>query len=123
MTSTSVGYTELAPRYTLPLLFLGLAGALFWLIPWLAAIFGVLGLFLGIQTATLRLRFTDSALDIYRGDRCIRHFPYQDWRHWRIFWEKSPILLYFREINSIHFLPILFNAKELQACLERHCSC
>jgi hypothetical protein len=32
-----------------------------------------------------------------------------------------PILFYFKEINSIHFLPILFDRKMLQTCLEQRC--
>ncbi|MBW4465266.1 MAG: DUF3119 family protein [Pegethrix bostrychoides GSE-TBD4-15B] len=112
---------ELAPSYAIPLVLVLLALPLLTLQVWLGGTVAVLGLFLLVQAATLRLRFSETALDIYRGERCIRQFPYQDWQNWRIFWPSLPILLYFREVNSIHFLPILFNAKTLRICLEQHC--
>lgn len=89
---------------------------------WLGAVLGLFGLFLLVQTLTLTLRFTETALDIYRGEKQIRTFPYADWQHWEIFWTPVPVLFYFREVNSIHFLPILFSPIELQACLEAHCA-
>jgi hypothetical protein len=57
-------------------------------------------------------------LDIYRGDKLIRRFPYQDWENWDIFWYYLPTLFYFKEVKSLHFLPILFDPKLLRACLE-----
>ncbi|HIK39296.1 DUF3119 family protein [Thermoleptolyngbya sp. M55_K2018_002] len=98
---------QLAPSYRLPIGLLLLALPLVWL--------------LLVQTATLRLHFTDIALDIFRGETRIRRFPYQDWQNWAIFWSPVPILFYFKEVNSIHFLPILFDPKALQACLEQRC--
>jgi hypothetical protein len=82
------------------------------------ALFGV---FLLVQTATLRLQFTSTALDIYRSGKLIRHFPYAEWENWRIFWSPAPILFYFKEINSIHFLPIIFDPQTLESCLEKYC--
>ncbi|HBB34665.1 MAG TPA: DUF3119 domain-containing protein, partial [Cyanobacteria bacterium UBA9273] len=41
--------------------------------------------------------------------------------NWRIFWPQLPILFYFKEIKSIHFLPILFDPKQLNTCLEQRC--
>jgi hypothetical protein len=76
------------------------------------------GLFLLFQTATIRLRFTETDLDIYRSETLLRRFPYKDWQNWQIFWSPVPILFYFKEVNSIHFLPILFDPKALQSCLE-----
>ena len=138
MTSTpTASTTELAPSYRIPLVLIGvavllglalwLAGAthqeapILWLQPWLTALVGLFGVFLLVQALTLRLRFTDTALDIYRGPTQIRHFPYAEWQYWEIFWSPVPILFYFREINSIHFLPILFSPTQLRACLETHC--
>ncbi|MFM7424122.1 MAG: DUF3119 family protein, partial [Elainella sp.] len=66
-------------------------------------------------------RFTETALEVWRGATCIRRFPYQDWQNWRLFWFNFPVLLYFREVNSIHFLPILFNPGQLRTCLEQRC--
>lgn len=112
---------ELTPSYAIPVALVGLALPIFFVLPWVSGGVALFGLFLLIQAATLRLRFTTLALDIYRGDQQIRHFPYQDWQNWRVFWLSLPVLFYFREVNSIHFLPILFDPKLLRACLEQRC--
>jgi hypothetical protein len=120
-TSTAT-YTDLPSSYRIPLVVIGLAVPLAFINLWLGGVAGSFGMFLLVQAITLTLRFTDTALDIYRGDTLIRTFPYADWQHWEIFWGPVPILLYFREVNSIHFLPILFGPTELRTCLETHCS-
>ncbi|RMF63171.1 MAG: DUF3119 family protein [Cyanobacteria bacterium J069] len=112
---------QLAPSYRLPAGLLLLALPLVWLQVWVGAAVGLFAVFLGVQAATLRLHFTDAALDIFRGETLIRRFPYQDWQNWAIFWPPVPILFYFKEVNSIHFLPILFDPNALQACLEQRC--
>jgi hypothetical protein len=119
--TTTATTTELAPSYRIPLVLLAVAIPLLFGQIWLAGGLGLFGIFLLVQALTLRLRFTDSALDIYRGDTLIRNFPYAEWQYWEIFWSPIPILFYFREINSIHFLPILFNPTQLRTCLEQHC--
>jgi hypothetical protein len=88
---------------------------------WVSLAIAVFGLFLMLQAATLRLLFTPTDLDIYRGETLIRRFPYREWQNWQIFWSPLPILFYFKEVKSIHFLPILFDPKMLQTCLERYC--
>jgi hypothetical protein len=100
---------------------MGLAVPLLWLNSWLGAAVGLFGVFLLVQALTLTLRFTATALDIYRGEKLIRHFPYAEWEYWEIFWAPVPTLFYFREVNSIHFLPILFNPTQLKTSLESHC--
>lgn len=115
------GSVQLAPSYTLPIALVVIAIVLFWLQPWVAGVLALFGLFLLFQTATLRLIFTETALDIFRGETLIRRFPYQDWLNWRIFWPNVPILFYFKEVKSIHFLPILFDPKTLKTCLEQRC--
>ncbi len=122
MTSTTtLSTTELTPSYRLALAVMALALPLGWLQIWVGLVFGSFGLFLLWQTLTLRLRFTPDALQVYRGDTEIRHFPYTQWFYWKIFWHPLPVLFYFREINSIHFLPVLFNPDQLRDCLEHHC--
>ncbi|MBD0335281.1 MAG: DUF3119 family protein [Cyanobacteria bacterium Co-bin13] len=113
--------TELAPSYRLPLALVALAIPLFWLQPWVSGAVALLGLLLLFQAVTLRLQFSSTALDIYRGEQRIRHFPYQDWLNWEIFWSPLPILFYFKEVSSIHFLPIIFSPSQLRTCLEQHC--
>jgi len=112
---------ELSPSYTLPLGLLVVAVPLLLFSPWLASAIAIFGLFLLFQAATIRLQFTPTALDVYRSDKMIRRFPYQEWQNWKIFWTPVPILFYFKEVNSIHFLPMLFDPKMLKTCLEERC--
>ncbi|MCU0537994.1 MAG: DUF3119 family protein [Hydrococcus sp. Prado102] len=119
--SSVTGQTvELAPSYKIPLVLILVAIPIAWLQLWVSLAISVFGLFLMIQTVTIRLQFTETALDVYRSGKLIRNFPYADWLNWRIFWNPVPILFYFREVKSIHFLPIIFDAKTLKACLEKH---
>lgn len=113
---------ELAPNYKIPLVLVGLSLPIFLIQPWIGGILSIFGLFLMIQTVTIRLQFTETALEVYRSGKLIRQFPYQDWQNWEIFWSKVPILFYFKEIKSIHFLPIIFDAKMLRTCLEKYYS-
>ncbi|NJO85655.1 MAG: DUF3119 family protein, partial [Synechococcaceae cyanobacterium RM1_1_27] len=50
----------------------------------------------------------------------IRNFPYGEWTSWKLFYPSVPILFFFREVKSIHFLPILFAPQQLQSCLETY---
>lgn len=110
----------LTPSYAIPLVLGGIAIVLLFVQLWVSAVIGLLSLFLLIQTLIIRLRFTPTALEVYRGATLIREFPYRDWQNWEIFWSAVPILFYFREVNSIHFLPIIFDPKMLRTCLEQH---
>ena len=105
--------TELQPRFWVPLGVVGL-GLACGLLSWIAAAVVVLfGLFLMLQTALLRLRFEAEALVVTRSGDEIRRFPYSDWMSWQVFWPGVPVLFYFREVKSIHFLPMLFDANAL----------
>jgi hypothetical protein len=117
------GFTdiELSPSYNIALVIIAATIPLVWLQVWLALVVGLFGLFLLVQTALIRLRFTATALEVYRLGKEIRSFPYAEWEEWQIFWQPVPILFYFREVNSIHFLPMLFDARQLNGCLEQHC--
>ncbi len=112
---------ELKPSYTLPLAFVIAAIPLLLVQAWLSVALAAMGLFLLFQAVTIRLKFTPTAMEVYRSESLIRSFPYQDWSNWQIFWQPVPILFYFREVKSIHFLPILFDPKMLQTCLEQRC--
>ncbi len=92
-----------------------------WALP-LAAVVGLFGLFLLLQTWLLRLQFGDDALLVWRQDSLLRRFPYAEWLGWRLFWSPLPVLFYFRERRSIHLLPVLFDASALRQQLERHLS-
>jgi hypothetical protein len=118
---TSTQTVELSPSYTLPVVLIFAAVPVLLIQIWLGLAIALFGLFLLFQAATIRLQFTATALDIYRSETMIRRFPYQEWQNWRIFWTPAPILFYFKEVKSIHFLPILFDPKTLKSCLEQRC--
>ena len=112
--------TTLKPSYAIPIALILFSTPVILVQVWAAGLVALFGMFLLYQTATLRLVFTKADLDIYRGETRIRRFPYQEWATWKIFWQPVPILFYFREVNSIHFLPMLFNPDELKLQLERY---
>ncbi|MDE5086507.1 MAG: DUF3119 family protein [Trichodesmium sp. St16_bin2-tuft] len=120
-TSEAKQSIELAPSYKIPLVLIIAALPLAFVQKWVSLAIAILGVFLLIQTLTIRLRFTETALEVYRSEKLLRNFPYQDWLNWEIFWSPIPILFYFREIKSIHFLPIIFDPKMLRTCLENNC--
>jgi len=111
---------ELTPSYKIPLVLIVAALPFVVVQKWVSLAIALLGIFLLIQTLTIRLKFTDTALEVYRLEKLLRNFPYQDWLNWKIFWSPIPILFYFREIKSIHFLPIIFDPEMLQTCLENN---
>lgn len=116
----SLTTVRLRPRYTIPIVLVLTGIPAIVVSPWVAALISLFGLFLMIQTSAIRLEFTVSGLDVLRNGNRFRQFPYRDWLNWKIFWSPVPILFYFREVNSIHFIPILFNTQELRDCLERY---
>ena len=118
--NNSTEVVELAPNFKIPLFLILIAGASSLVSWWLAGAIAILGLFLTIQTFLIRLQFTDKTLNVLRSGKVIRSFPYSEWLNWEIFWSPIPILFYFKEVNSIHFLPIIFNAKTLKDCLQEH---
>ncbi|MBE9043919.1 DUF3119 family protein [Pleurocapsales cyanobacterium LEGE 10410] len=113
---------ELAPNFKIPLVLIVGAGVLSLVSLWLSGAIALLGLFLMVQTFLIRLQFTAKALNVLRSGKIIRSFPYSDWLNWEIFWSPVPILFYFKEVNSIHFLPIIFAPQTLKNCLDRYCS-
>lgn len=111
---------ELQPSYTLPISIVVIAIVTALVQPWLGLGLGIFGVFLSIQTVLISLKFTTIALEVYRSNKLIRTFPYGEWENWEIFWQPVPILFYFKEINSIHFLPIIFDSQMLRTCLEHY---
>lgn len=110
---------QLAPSFSIPLGLIISSIPLVLVQKWLGLAIALFGSFLLVQAMTLRLHFTTEALEIYRGKTLIRSFPYQDWLHWEIYSPTVPILFYFRETKSIHFLPIIFDPQALRAFLEQ----
>ena len=112
--------TELKPSYSVALGVVALGLPIALIQPWVSLVVVLFGVFLLFQTVALRLVFTATDLDVYRGEALIRRFPYQDWQNWRIFWGPFPVLFYFKEVKSIHFLPMLFSPVMLKECLAQH---
>ena len=121
-TGSNTQTIELAPSYKIPIFLMVTAIPLTIIQIWLGGVIALLGLFLLVQTITIRLKFTPTALEVCRSGKILREFPYTDWLNWQIFWQPVPILFYFREIKSIHFLPIIFEPKTLLSCLETYCT-
>lgn len=110
---------ELEPGLRLPLAIL-LLGTLLCLVNLLAGgAVALLGLVLLFQSVRLRLVFSPDALELNNGAAMLRRFPYKNWRSWRLFWMPFPILLYFREVNGIHFVPVIFDGQGLRQQLEQ----
>jgi hypothetical protein len=115
----------LAPHYGVPLGLALIAGLLLTLSSrWQGFFYGGLSVltfaaFLLLQTNLLRLCFSAEALLVLRSGEEIRRFPYDAWLTWRLFFPAVPVLFYFREQNSPHLLPVLFDATALRAELER----
>ncbi|MCP9886803.1 DUF3119 family protein [Cyanobium sp. ATX 6A2] len=122
--SDSAQPVMLSPHYGVAVGVTGLGLACLALLPlwsgalWLALAVSLLGLFLMLQTALLRLEFSGNALLVRRGGEELRRFPYEAWLGWRLFWPGLPVVLYFRERQSIHLLPVLFNAASLRQQLQ-----
>ena len=118
--SSNPANVTLKPDVRLPLLVVVLGAVLLPLPlhPWPTLVVVLFGVFLLIQSASLRLEFEERALIVWQNGRELRRFPYDQWLSWRLFAPWLPGLLYFRETQSIHFLPILFSPNELREQLE-----
>lgn len=121
MTSTTPSAnttTTLAPSYKLPIVMVLLALPLLFVQLFLGIVWALFSLFLLYQATAIRLTFTPTALEVSRNDRVLKTFPYDDWESWKIFWPAVPILFYFKEVNSIHFVPVLYDPQQLREQLE-----
>ncbi|MEO1133655.1 MAG: DUF3119 family protein [Cyanobacteria bacterium J06639_1] len=118
MSETSTENLTLEPNYRLcgAIALLGLP--LYFVSVWALGAVELFAVFLSVQAATLRLVFGETSLTVFRRESIIRDFPYAEWLHWEIFWSPVPILFYFREVKSIHFLPIIFSPTQLRTALE-----
>ena len=103
-----------SPRLPLAILLLSATLLPLPLHPWPSLVIASFGLFLLVQTFILRLEFCVDTLVVWRAQQELRRFPYAEWKSWRLFAPWLPGLFYFREINSIHFLPILFEPAQLR---------
>lgn len=79
----------------------------------------IFGLFLGFQTATVRIAFAGEDFEVWQYGRRVVAFPYREWVKWQLFWPSVPILFYFREVYSPHFIPMLFCHRSLLENLDK----
>ena len=110
----------LSPSYRLPIfiIFSGLLFLITPLHPWPTILVSSFGLFLLLQSFTLRLKFTNNDLIVLQLGRELRRFPFKNWIAWRILLPQLPGFLYFREEASPHLLPILFEINSLKEQLR-----
>ncbi len=123
MTSTTPNVnttTTLAPSFKLPIVMVLLSLPLLFVQLVAGIIWAVFSLFLLYQTTAIRLTFTPIALEVSRNDSLLKTFPYADWESWKVFWPTVPILFYFKEVNSIHFVPVLYDPSQLREQLVLH---
>ncbi len=114
----------LSPMYRLPIIII-IFGITLFLAPipsWIGIATFTFGLFLLVQSFTLRVKVTSEAFIVLQLNKEIRCFPFKDWLAWRIFLPNLPGILYFRETASPHLLPILFDIKMLESQLEEKVS-
>jgi hypothetical protein len=107
--------TDLAPSYRIPLVLIGFAIPLGLVQIWLGAVVGLFGLFLSLQALTLTLRFTESALDIYRGEKLIRRFPYAEWEYWEFSGHRYRFCFTFGKSTASTFCPLFLALRNFVA--------
>ena len=110
----------LSPSYRLPI-FIILSGLLLLITPihpWPTIIISSFGIFLLLQSFTLKLKFTEDDLIVIQLGKELRRFPFKNWIAWRIILPQLPGFLYFREKASPHLLPILFEVESLREQLR-----
>ncbi|MFM1842854.1 MAG: hypothetical protein RLZZ490_1591, partial [Cyanobacteriota bacterium] len=59
---------ELAPSFVIPLGLIGSAIPLLWVNRWLSLAIAIFGVFLFVQTILIKLSFTETSLEVYRGN-------------------------------------------------------
>ncbi|WP_320664011.1 DUF3119 family protein [Prochlorococcus sp. MIT 1223] len=110
----------LSSSFKLPLIITGF-GAILLVLPFSplpTILISSFGLFLLLQSFTLKLKFTKEDLVVLQLGKELRRFPFKNWLAWKLIFPTIPGFFYFREEASPHLLPILFNPKELEAQLK-----
>ena len=88
----------LSPSYRLPIfiIFVGLLFLITPFNPWPTIVISSFGLFLLLQSFTLKLKFTKEDLIVIQLGNELRRFPFKNWIAWRIILPQLPGFLYFR---------------------------
>lgn len=125
------------PAYNIPAVLLGMAGLSAYE-GWTpaAGLFGLLGVFLGIQASRVSFVFDDEALEVRVGKQMdesenafvggANRWRYDTFVNWEFWWAGFPVLVYFKETQTkpegqIHFFPIIFNGKQLYDVMAERC--
>ena len=110
----------LNPMHRLPILIalLGIPISIMPIPNFIGITISIFGLFLLIQSFTLKVKLTAEDFVVLQIGNEIRRFPFKNWISWRIFFPKLPGILYFRETASPHLLTILFDIDMLKSQLE-----
>ena len=87
--------------------------------PWPTIVISTFGLFLLIQSFTLKIQITEKDFVVWQMGKELRRFPFKYWLSWKIILPSLPGFFYFREEASPHLLPIIFNKDELRQKLEK----
>tara|TARA_Y100000589_G_scaffold281920_2_gene279123 strand:+ start:2209 stop:2610 length:402 start_codon:yes stop_codon:yes gene_type:complete len=109
----------ISPYYQLPIILIFLSFMLLFLNIgiWPTVLSASFSFFLLLQAFTLRLKITNNELIVLQLGKEIRRFPFSNWISWKLFFPNIPGIFYFREKESPHLLPILFNPTQLKSQL------
>ena len=104
------------PMHRLPIIIIAVGiGTIFLPIKhWPGLLLSGFGVFLLVQSFTLKLKLTANELIVMQLGQELRRFPFENWIAWRILLPNLPGLLYFREKVSPHLLPLLFDPEMLK---------
>tara|TARA_B100000676_G_scaffold6573_1_gene5967 strand:- start:1345 stop:1752 length:408 start_codon:yes stop_codon:yes gene_type:complete len=114
--SESKDSVTISPSFQLPIILIVLSFMLLFLnigiLPTIVS--ASFSFFLLLQAFTLRINITKEDFIVLQLGKEIRRFPFKNWIAWKLFLPDLPGIFYFRETNSPHLLPILFNPKQLK---------
>ena len=114
--SDSKDSVTISPSFQLPIILIVLSFTLLFLNIgiWPTIVSASFSFFLLLQAFTLRINITKEDFVVLQLGKEIRRFPFKNWIAWKLFLPDLPGIFYFRETNSPHLLPILFNPKQLK---------
>ncbi|CAI5525617.1 unnamed protein product [Closterium sp. Naga37s-1] len=135
---TGKGTVVIEPDPRIPIVLLGVSGALFLEDNKLAAApIGLLGALLAFQTTRVRFVFGEEALEVRIGQQLEssgenvfvggeNKWRYDTFVNWEFWWPSFPVLVYFKETQTrpegqVHFFPIIANGKQLYDVMVERC--
>ncbi|KAI8466473.1 MAG: hypothetical protein J3K34DRAFT_433776 [Monoraphidium minutum] len=127
-----------SPSFNLPLGLLAISGlSAYEGVTPLAAISGLLGVFLAIQATRVKFVFEDEYLEVVIAGKeeaetenkfvgGANRWAYDTFINWEFWWPGFPVLVYFKESQTkpegqIHFFPLIFNGREVYDVMVERC--